>query len=313
MDWFAPDSEGAGRKARRLPAGVFVLALLAVLGRVSGFALSVGGQVYDWNVIGRFVMPGETLTLALPDSGSPGWAVSAGHLIQVGSSRVDWVAPLEPGLYPIAVTSGAALATVNVFVKVPYDSLRRGRLNAYRIGRYPKTNPFPSFTVPEGFIEVTEDNIDTRISPRYTLHEFVSRQPGKFPKYLVLQEELVLKLELLTDLVQSKGHPCDKLTVFSGYRTPAFQSDRGAGKHSAHTYGGAADIYVDSNGDERMDDLNGDGLSGSRDAKLLASYIDELEAQHPELVGGCGWYRSTGSFGAFVHTDTRGEAMRWHR
>jgi len=313
MDRFAPASEGAGRKARRPPAGVFVLALLAVLGQSSGFALNVGGQVYEWNVIGRFVMPGETLSLALPDSGNPGWAVSAGRLVEAGPHSVGWVAPQEPGLYPIAVTSGSALTTVNVFVKVPFDSLKDGRLHGYRIGRYPKTNPFPSFTVPEGFIEVTEYNIDTRVSPRYTLQEFVSRQPGEFPKYLVLQEQLVLKLELLTDLVRSKGHPCDKLTVFSGFRTPAFQRNRGAGTHSAHTYGGAADIYVDNDGDDRMDDLNGDGLSGSQDSKLLASYVDELEARHPELVGGCGWYRSTWSFGAFVHTDTRGEAMRWHR
>jgi hypothetical protein len=313
MDWFAPGKEGAGWKARRLPAGVSVLALLAVLGRVSGFGLTVDGQVYDWDVIGRFVMPGETLSLAVPDSGSPGWAVSAGRLVQVEPHGVNWIAPQEPGLYPIAVTCGTAITTVNAFVKVPFDSLRGGKLNGYRIGRYPKTNPFPSFVVPDGFIEVTEDNIDTRLSPRHTLHEFVSRQPGEFPKYLVLREELLLKLELLAELVKSKGHSCEKLTVFSGFRTPAFQHNRGAGRHSAHTYGGAADIYVDSDGDGRMDDLTGDGLSGSRDSKLLASYVDELEAKHPELVGGCGWYRSTRSFGAFVHTDTRGEAMRWHR
>lgn len=290
-------------------------ALLAALvaGQACGFTIELNGTSYPWDQIGQFVMPGETLHCMMSGSGSgTGWAASGGELVQVDSLRADWVAPAEPGLYRLSVTDGKQVVLVNIFVKVPFSHLKNGMLNGYRIGRYPKTNPFPSFDLPDGFVEVTADNLDTPVSPCYTLREFVSRQPDEFPKYLVLREELVLKLELLTDLVKSKGHKCDKLTVFSGFRPPAFHRSRGGGRHSAHVYGGAADILVDCDGNESMDDLNGDGRSTSKDAILLAQYVEELEQQHPELVGGCGWYRRNRVRGPFVHTDVRGERMRWH-
>jgi hypothetical protein len=277
--------------------------------------VEVNGCVDDWSSIGRFVLPGETLRLATSDDvNSSGWVASAGELVDLGNSTC-WVAPDEPGLYPIIVTSGTAVRRVNAFVMIPYDSLdKKGYLRGVKIGKYPKsTEQFPNFTKPRGFIIVTPDNLDTPVSPRYTLRDFAPRSMEGFPKYTVLREELLIKLELLTDLVKARGFKFDRFDVFSGYRPPAMNRRVRYGRNSAHIYGGAADIIVDGNGDGRLDDLNHDGQSNRKDAKLLAAYAEELEAKHPELTGGIGWYSRTRSRGAFVHVDVRGKHARWHQ
>lgn len=277
------------------------------------FRVEVNGYVYNWDYIGRFVVPGDTLRLATPGfSAHSGWVASAGELYEDGAKTV-WVAPAEPGLYPIIATSGTVTKHVNVFVMIPYDSLKNGYLKGVHIGRYPSSSPFPNFTKPRGFIMVTPENLDTRVSDRYTLRDFTPRQPDGFPKYMALREELLIKLEFFTDLVRSRGFNCDKLTVISGYRSPFYNMRNRSGRNSAHVYGGAADIFVDCDGDGHMDDLNHDGSVNRRDSKLLAGYVDELEAQHPEIVGGCGWYSRTNCRGPLIHIDVRGKPSRWHQ
>ena len=261
------------------------------------------------------MLPGETLRLTTSDnSNSSGWLASAGELVDVGNATC-WVAPNEPGLYPIIVTSGTAVRRINAFVMIPYDSLdKKGYLKGVKIGRYPKPiEEFPNFTKPKGFIVTTPDNLDTPVSPRYTLRDFASRTMGGFPKYTVLREELLVKLELLTDFVQARGFKFDRFLVFSGYRPPALNKRVRYGRNSAHIFGGAADIIVDGNNDGRLDDLNHDGQSNRKDAKLLATYAEQLEAKHPELTGGIGWYSRTRSRGAFIHVDVRGKSARWHQ
>jgi len=278
-------------------------------------SVDVNGYAYDWDNIGRFVLPGETLRLATSDdANSSGWVAAAGELVDMGNATC-WVAPPEPGLYPIIVTSGSTVRRINAFVMIPYDSLdKKGFLKGVKIGKYPKPIiEFPNFTRPKGFIVTTPDNLDTPVSPRYTLRDFVSRTMEGFPKYTVLREELLIKLELFTDLLQSKGFKFDRLNVFSGYRPPSLNRRVRYGRNSAHIYGGAADIIVDGNNDGRLDDLNHDGQSNRKDAKLLASYAEELEEKHPELSGGIGWYSRTRSRGAFIHVDVRGRRSRWHQ
>ncbi len=278
-------------------------------------SVDVNGYAYDWDNVGRFVLPGETLRLSTPDnSANSGWVASAGELVDVGSATC-WVAPQEPGLYPIIVTSGTTVQRINAFVMIPYDSLdKKGYLKGVRIGKYPQpTEMFPNFARPRGFIVVTPDNLDTPVSQRYTLRDFAPRTMEGFPKYTVLREELLLKLELLTDIVQSKGFKLDRFLVFSGYRPPAVNRRVRYGRNSAHIYGGAADIIVDADNNGQLDDLNHDGQSNRKDAKLLAGIVDELEATHPELVGGVGWYSRTRSRGAFIHVDVRGTRSRWHQ
>jgi len=277
--------------------------------------VDVNGFAYDWDNVGRFVLPGETLRLTTPDDASTsGWVASAGELVDVGDATC-WVAPDEPGLYPIIVTSGTAVRRINAFVMIPYDSLnKKGYLKGVHIGRYPKlTEMFPNFRNPRGFIVVTPDNIETPVSQRYVLRDFVQRNGEGFPKYTVLHEELLIKLELLTDMVKARGYKLDRLKVLSGYRPPSLNRRVRYGRNSAHIYGGAADVFVDANNDGSMDDLNHDGQSNRKDAKLLAAIAEELERQHPELVGGIGWYSRTRFRNPFVHVDVRGRPSRWHQ
>jgi len=288
----------------------------AVRGQISPkLSVDINGYVYDWDNTGRFVLPGETLLLATSDnSNSSGWVASAGELVDEGNAT-GWVAPQEPGLYPIIVTSGTTVRRINAFVMIPYDSLdKKGYLKGVKIGKYPKPiEEFPNFTKPRGFIMVTPDLMETPISRRYTLGEFVQRTGDGFPKFAALREELLIKLELLTDFVQAKGYKLEKFKVLSGFRPPATNRRVRYGRNSAHIYGGAADFYIDGNNDGGMDDLNHDGQSNRKDSKLLAAWVDELEVLHPELVGGVGWYSRNRARGPFVHVDVRGARSRWHQ
>jgi hypothetical protein len=76
-------------------------------------------------------------------------------------------------------------------------------------------------------------------------------------------------------------------------------------------YGDAADIFIDSNHDGVMDDLNHDGRTTMTDSKVIEAAVDRVEATHPELVGGAGIYPAGPGHGPFIHIDTRGYRARW--
>ena len=172
------------------------------------------------------------------------------------------------------------------------------------------------YGLPEGFIEVTETDQDVMLSSRFRVRDFLTKdQSTVWPKYLVVQPTLLDKLELIADELERLGKP-SAIKVLSGFRTPQYNAKGvcrrcGRAKDSRHMYGDASDIYVDGDGDGRMDDLNGDGKVTVADAKYLAAIADLVEGQHPELTGGIGIYRATGAHGPFVHVDTRGFVARW--
>jgi uncharacterized protein YcbK (DUF882 family) len=136
-----------------------------------------------------------------------------------------------------------------------------------------------------------------------------------WPKYLVLREPLVDKLELVIAELKTMGVAVGKLRVMSGFRTPQYNEQGvGAGgrvKDSRHQFGDAADVYVVNGTRDWMGDLNGDGRVDTRDAQILADAADRVERTHPDLVGGVGIYRATSSHGPFVHIDVRGTRARW--
>jgi hypothetical protein len=189
-------------------------------------------------------------------------------------------------------------------------------LNGYHIGRYPAqlSRRTGRYAPPEHFIEVTRDNQHLAVSEHFQLRHFLTKdQADVWPKYLVLDLRLVDKLELVIQELRTLGFPAKTLHVMSGYRTPQYNGPGGKGraKFSRHTYGDAADVWLDDDGDGQMDDLNRDGRLDVKDAEVLASAVDRVEQRAPELVGGHAVYRANRVHGPFVHIDVRGAAARW--
>jgi len=281
-------------------------------GRAS-FALAVNDDlVIPYRVLAVYVLPGEQLRLKADGvSGS----ASAGELITTAAGTWQWTAPASPGLETVTFAASQDTIRLNVFVMHPAASVKDGQLNDYSIGAYPA--PLRGdriYLAPDGFIELNESNAEIELSPHFRLGQFPSKQAGDLPKYLVLREALLLKLELLLEHVNDSGITADAFTVMSGYRTPVYNRGIGNGQHSRHIYGGAADIYIDvAPNDGIMDDLNADGRLDFRDAQHLHRLAEELFSRpaHRHLQGGRGVYRSTPAHGPFLHIDARGVRARW--
>jgi uncharacterized protein YcbK (DUF882 family) len=152
------------------------------------------------------------------------------------------------------------------------------------------------------------------VTPHLQLRQFVTKQGGSFPKYVVLDERLLQKLEHLLDAVHDAGYDVRRFRILSGYRTPQYNRAIGNVPYSRHIYGAAADIFIDEHpADDRMDDLNHDGTIDVRDAAILGDIVQRaLDARAPAaLLGGMGTYPSTTAHGPFVHVDVRGYRARW--
>ena len=225
----------------------------------------------------------------------------------------------RPGIYTLSDSVGET--PFSLVRLIPFSSKERGQVGEYRLGRWPAERREPrseAYLNPEGFIEVTAENQLTSVSEHFRLRDFLTHnQQDVWPKYLVLRETLVDKLELILDDLQAHGINARRFSVLSGFRTPEYNAKGvrrgGRAKDSRHQYGDAADIFVDNDGDGRMDDLNQDGRVNTRDAKVLIESVERVEREHPELVGGAGLYQSTRGHGPFVHVDVRGNRARWSR
>lgn len=201
----------------------------------------------------------------------------------------------------------------------PFTDKIAGRIGSYNIGFFPSERRSPrsaAYNNPEGFVEVTADNQFTSVSQHFTLSDFLTHDQARvWPKYLVLQEPLLDKLELVIAELGSMGVPVKRMKVMSGFRTPQYnQPGVGAGgraQDSRHQFGDAADVYVVNGDRDWMSDLNRDGRIDTRDAKVLAMAAERVEKAHPDLVGGIGIYTATSAHGPFVHIDVRGVKARW--
>jgi len=224
----------------------------------------------------------------------------------------------HPGVYATP-DSVSASAPFHFITMRPFADKVRGRIGTYRIGFFPAERRgvrSAAYTNPEGFLEVTASNQDTHISEHFRLRDFLTHdQATVWPKYLVLQETLVDKLELVLSELRAMGIPAQKMRVMSGFRTPQYNEQGvGAGgrvQDSRHQYGDAADVYVVNGTRDWMSDLNGDGRVDIRDARVLAKAAERVEQAHPELAGGIGVYMANSVHGPFVHIDVRGQRARW--
>lgn len=285
----------------------------------AGFQVAVRQLGIGYDVFALFALPGETVPIAVESSHDRfSLRASGGKLDSLGDNRWRWIAPEKPGHYVIDVTrADGRVMRLESFVLVPAADVHDGRLNGYRIGHYPKIHHArhaASYAAPRGFVEVTPALKNVPVSPHFTLGQFLCKEVGGYPKYLVLQPRLLLKLEAIMDYMNTHGIHVDKVHVMSGYRTPWYNAQLGNVPDSQHTLGDAADIYIDvapRNG--IMDDLNHDGRDDFADSRLLAADVDKLfrKPSLDYLRGGVGAYHSTSAHGPFVHVDARGYRARW--
>lgn len=286
--------------------------------------VEIQGQAIPYNVFFATALPGEIVTLQV--RGRPPEHDISFDTPEAGESLIDamqlsWKAPMAPGAYPLRIVdqlTGEKIE-ITVFVMRPASEIRDGVLNGYRIGEYPE-QPLrgnPAYDKPLGFIEVTPANAKTKISPNFTIGEFLCKQESDAPaKYVVLRPALVRKLEQIISVLQKNGVKADTLYVMSGYRTPFYNAAIRNVKYSRHVYGDAADIYVDVDPqDGDMDDINGDGVVNKEDANYLYDLVDRFDRNQTEIAvqGGIGGYDRNAVHGPFVHVDVRGAPARWGR
>ncbi len=302
-----------GARTRRWPAGVLAVAAALVVG--TGICLAPGVAPALGRPTLKTVPPARVAFVpTLLDS----------LLGRSRKLRARFLTPAKAAGHPDAP---AALQTVlgdsakpfRFLTLRPFTDKVAGRIGGYRIGFFPgerRTMTTGAYANPAGFLEVTPANQDVAVSEHFQLRDFLTHdQQQVWPKYLVLRETLVDKLELVIAELRRTGVAVNRLRVMSGFRTPQYNAQGvGAGgrvQDSRHQYGDAADVYVVNGGRDWMSDLDGDGRVTVRDAKVIAAAAERVERAHPELVGGVGIYQATDAHGPFVHIDVRGTRARW--
>ncbi len=308
----------------------------------ASFALAYHGQVVPWRQFLLRALPGEEVALEIRSAsealGAPPGArtripegryrleASDGGVERTGRRSWLWTAPDTPGIHRLVVRhtpgararSGASVAdsiALTAPVLVPLSEARGGRVSSYRVGSYPDEvfRDLPRYRKPRGFIRVTREAAALPVSPHFRLGQFSVRRPARWPKFTVLHERLLLKAELLVERASRRGVPTRGWRVLSGFRSPWHNRSIGRPRFSRHIFGDAADLYVDTDGDGRMDDLTGDGRVDVLDADVLYDLVDRMDADPAlrPLIGGLGKYRTTPNHGPFIHLDARGYRARW--
>ena len=259
------------------------------------------------NIAAEMVLPGGTLELR----SSQRLTVEAGEgQLEARPGGWRWQAPRAPGHYPLTVRGQDGTVILNVLVLRPSSEMRDGRLGEYQIGHYPRRNG--RSTTPAGFIEVWRETESVALSPHFRIGQFLCKQAGGYPKYLVVDLELIDKLEGVLQEINAAGHNVDTLEIMSGFRTPAYNAGLNNVSFSQHLFGRAADVYVDTKPPaQRMDDLDRDGRADIRDVHWLFQLTSGLEHSGEVVAGGLGGYRANAMRGPFLHVDARGTPARW--
>ena len=269
----------------------------------------------------RIQAEGSPISPILADTLPPGTTAtfSSGAAAE---STAKLKAPARPGIWNIAVKIGNAikpLADFSVITLRPASEKQGSRLGLYYIGNWPaarKGQAGVSYDPPGGFIEVTQQNQNTKVSEHFKLKDFLPHDQGNvWPKYIVLDMKLIDKDELVLEDLRQHGINPNGVRVMSGFRTPQYNAGggdpRGRASLSRHMYGDANDIFIDNDGNGQMDDLNHDGRVNIADSKVIQDAVNRVERAHPSLIGGCGIYSGTSAHGPFTHIDTRGYPARW--
>lgn len=219
----------------------------------------------------------------------------------------------ENGAYARVRAGGRELKLTLVNV-VPYAAMKNGKLDGYRVGEYAQPlRGLETYERPKGFIRLTSANGALWVSDHYRMRDFQCKLDGE-SKFLILRPEALVKLEILQHELERKGVHFDRFTVMSGYRTPYYNAKIGnETSHSRHLYGDAMDIYIDTNRDGKMDDVNSDGRIDAGDARFILRVAERIDdsAEWGWLKGGAGVYKANAAHGPYLHVDARGSIARW--
>jgi hypothetical protein len=312
-----------GKSLRALSLSFVLTAIIAAGFAVSGFARGESSGSLTVPSTASTVAPSASDTRVAARCVPEQWLGCSGRLrvlIDTPTSLEQVVAPLSqqalaPGIHDLGVVTPSG-SPFYVLSLLPYATKTGSRIHGYYVGDWPVKPGVERYARPAGFIEVTEANAQTQVSEQFKLGDFLTHdQVGVWPKFLVLKPRLLDKLELISEALAARGLP-SKLHVMSGFRTPQY-NEQGVGEKggraslSRHMYGDASDVFVDADGNGRMDDLNGDGQVTVADARILFSVAETVEAANPDLVGGLSAYPANSAHGPFVHVDTRGVKARW--
>lgn len=214
------------------------------------------------------------------------------------------------------VRAGNRNLTLTLVNVVPYDRMRDGKLDGYRVGDY-EAEPLrglATYERPKGFIRLSATNGALQVSDHYRMKDFQCKLDGT-TKFLILRTEALVKLEILQHELETRhGLKFDRFTVMSGYRTPYYNARIGnETSYSRHLYGDAMDIYIDQDRNGHMDDVNRDGRVDTGDARFILRIAEEID-NSPKwgwLKGGAGVYHANSAHGPYLHVDARGYVARW--
>jgi uncharacterized protein YcbK (DUF882 family) len=302
-------------------APVAPFAAVANASLTAGASLNAFGSSREVRL--TFSLPGADVEFPLEVSGDPakltyewvGGRDSAAIDIPRAVIGSSFVAHVAPGFYHLAISRGGerqVIAEPTLAVLVPFADKVGSTLNGYHIGTY-IAERFGHHDHPAGFLEVNKADLALKVSTHLRLGDFLTHdtQANVWPKYVALNPRLLDKLELVlakvgsrAQLSQADAEPQEvAFDVHSGFRTPAHNGGvRRSARDSRHQYGDAADVAIDADGDGRVT---------LKDEIIVARAVDQVEDEHPDLVGGLGLYTSRRYRTPYVHIDARGKRSRW--
>jgi hypothetical protein len=286
------------------------------------FDLYIDGIPNRYSVMSVFGLAQQQISLQIKHQKNKELIVTTHQgveLIPVAVGEWQYTLPDESGFYTLQVRhiDTNELMKLNIFVLHDFSELDHTKtLSGYQVGEYPQKPLYnlDAYLPPKGFVRVTSDLLDIKVSPHFSLRQFLCKQKSEFPKFLVLNQKILFKLEEVLSAVNAHGIAANTFSVMSAYRTPVYNRTIGQGLYSRHQWGDAVDIFIDeSPKDGLMDDINQDGLVNHADAAFLYKLIDTIDfnSSARDLIGGLGDYSANKVRGPFVHIDARGYPARW--
>jgi uncharacterized protein YcbK (DUF882 family) len=280
----------------------------------AGFQITIKGEVNEYSIFSIFVLPNEVVFLTATQNLDPQNTTIT--FLKISDGSWSFAAPNQPGTYLFDLEDGTSNSMrINVLVLTPISEKEGEYMLGYRIGNYPikPLNGNPIYERPKGLFAVDKESANLMLTPHFSLMQFLCKQQSNYPKLVLINERLLLKLEYLLSVVNEAGYPVESFGFISAYRTPDYNKQIKNVRYSRHVYGGAVDIIIDQDKDGHMDDLNQDGITNASDVEILHALV---EAQYHQPAyrpyrGGLGFYEGNGVHKGFIHVDVRGNKARW--